>query len=180
MKFLEIELPGVYIIEPDIFKDERGIFIKTFHEMAFKERGLECNFKESFYSISKKGVIRGMHFQIPPYDHAKLIYVTSGKIVDIILDIRKELPTYGKYVAIELSSENGRILYVPKGCAHGFLAFEDNSTVIYLQTTIHSAEHDKGIRWDSFGMDWGIENPIISKRDMGFSKFENFDSFFTR
>jgi dTDP-4-dehydrorhamnose 3,5-epimerase len=181
MKFLETEIPGVYLIEPNIFQDERGIFIKTFHETTFKELKLDCDFKENLSSRSRKGVIRGMHFQTPPYECAKLVYVAFGRIIDVVLDVRKGSPTYGKFIAVDLSelfSGKGKMIYIPKGCAHGFLALEENSTVVYPQTAIYSAEHDKGIRWDSFGMDWGIENPIVSKKDSSFPKLEEFNSPF--
>lgn len=178
MIITETCIPGVFIIETDIYEDKRGIFIKTFNYTIFKEKGLEYDFKESFYSISKRGVVRGMHFQMPPYDYAKLVYATSGRIIDVVLDIRKGLPTYGKYISVELSAENGKCIYISRGCAHGFLALEDNSTVIYLQTKEYSPEHDKGVRWDSFGMNWEIEKPILSSRDSGFPKIDEIESHF--
>lgn len=178
MKIIKTDLRGLYIIEPKIFKDERGVFVKVFHEQAFKEADLLSNFKESFYSISKKDVIRGMHFQIPPFDHTKLVYTVEGKILDAILDIRKNSPTHGKYISVELSSQNRKAVYIPSGFAHGFVVKSDSATVIYMQTTIHSPEYDRGIRWDSFGMDWGIKDPIISERDRNFPSLDEFESPF--
>ncbi len=178
MEIINTSIINAFIIKPKIFKDERGIFVKTFHKDIFKQYGLTGDFKESFYSTSKKNVIRGMHFQIPPHDHVKIVYVTKGSILDVILDIRVGSPTYGKYVVQELSAENGFIVYIPKGCAHGFLSLEDDSCVIYLHSTTYEAECDTGIRYDSFGLDWGVNKPTISKRDQNLIEFESFDSPF--
>ena len=178
MKFVKTDLKGIYIIEPKVFEDNRGQFVKIFHKQTFRGKGLSCDFKESFYSTSRKDVIRGMHFQVPPQDHAKLVYVTSGRILDVVLDIRKNSPTYGKYVPVELSDVNKKSIYIPVGFAHGFCVLSEEATVVYMQTTMHSPEHDAGIRWDSFGMEWGIKNPILSERDKNFSELEEFDSSF--
>jgi dTDP-4-dehydrorhamnose 3,5-epimerase len=168
MKIIEASLPGLKIIEPDVFTDDRGAFIKPFHKETFEQNGIVGNFEESFFSISHKDVIRGMHFQIPPEDHAKLVYVPYGKILDVIVDLRKDSPTFGNYEKVELSGENHRMVYIPIGCAHGFLSLQDNSYTVYLQSTMRSAAHEAGIRFDSFGYDWGIEKPILSKRDQEF------------
>ncbi len=179
MQFSETRIPGVYIIEPRVFTDERGAFIKIFHKEEFQNHGLACEFKESFYSISQKGVIRGMHFQTPPHEHAKLIYVTREAIRDVIVDIRRGSPAYGEYVSVELSEENRKMLYVPAGCAHGFSALQDGACVIYSLTSVYAEDHDKGIRYDSFGFDWGrIEAPIVSLRDQGFPPLKDFQSPF--
>lgn len=172
MKIGKTNLDGVYEIENKIFRDERGIFIKTFHRDVFKEEGLETDFKESFYSVSKKNVIRGMHYQKPPYDHAKLVYVVSGEILDVAVDIRHGSGTHGQYFATILSAENGKSIYMAKGFAHGFLTMSDSATVVYLLSTVHSPEHDSGILWNSFGFEWGVSNPIISKRDESFNSFK--------
>ncbi len=178
MEFKKTKLEGVYIIEPSIFEDDRGIFIKAYNDSIFENAGIELEFKESFYSISKRNVIRGMHFQLPPHDYAKLVYVTEGVIVDVVLDIRKNSPTYAEYISVQLSSRNARQIYMPQGFAHGFAVISNSATVTYLQTAIHSPEYDTGIRWDSFGMDWNLKNPIISERDRNFPKLEEFDSPF--
>ncbi len=119
-----------------------------------------------------------MHFQLPPHDQAKLVYVPYGKIVDIVLDIRKNSPTYGESLSVKLSRENRKSLYIPSGCAHGFVSLSDNAIVVYMTTTTYQAEYDSGIRWDSFGYNWQIVNPIISKRDQSFIKFSEFESPF--
>ncbi|RJO59338.1 dTDP-4-dehydrorhamnose 3,5-epimerase [Candidatus Parcubacteria bacterium] len=178
MNIENTKLAGVFIIETPIFKDERGDFIKTFHQDFFKKNGLDFKLAESYFSVSEKNVIRGMHFQAPPAEHAKMVYVTQGKILDVVLDIRAGSPTYGQYLAVEISAENPKMLFISPGFAHGFLALENNSCVTYLLSSVHSPEHDQGVHIDSFDMDWGVKNPILSKRDQGFPRFEKFKSPF--
>jgi len=165
---MEIEntfIEDLKLIHLKEFKDIRGSFIKIHNRDYFMENGLETNFKESYYSISHKNVIRGMHFQIPPAEHTKLVFVNHGAIIDVVLDIRRNSNTYGKFFSCKMS-KNTTLLYIPIGCAHGFLSLEDNSIVSYFQTSVYNRECDKGIRYDSFGMDWGIVNPIVSERDL--------------
>jgi dTDP-4-dehydrorhamnose 3,5-epimerase len=177
MIFHHTNLEGVYEVENNQFKDHRGFFVKTFHDDVFKENGLEVSFKESFYSVSKKGVLRGMHFQMPPHDHSKLVYVTDGEIIDVIVDINQSSSTFGQYFTTILSSENAKSIYIEKGYAHGFLTLSESATVIYMTSTIHEPSADMGIRWDSFGFDWGIDSPILSDRDAKFEKLSNIDGF---
>src|SRR3989338_2101838 len=150
MKKIETKLKGVYIMGPDVFSDERGFFLKSFDKDTFIENSLVGNFEENFFSVSKKNVIRGMHFQTPPNDHAKLVYVTHGSILDVVLDIRKGSPTYGEYVSEELSAKNHKMIYIHRGCAHGFISLADNSCTVYLQETARRAESESGIKFDSF------------------------------
>ena len=121
-----------------------------------------------------------MHFQIPPHDHAKVVYVVSGKILDVILDLRKESSTYGQYFSVQLSAVDPSFLYIPSGMAHGFLSLEDNSKVLYMQTTTYSSECDKGILWNSFGVKWPLlaQDAIISQRDLAHPPFADFTSPF--
>ena len=171
---MEIEntlIPGLKLIHLNEFKDIRGSFINTFNFDFFAENNLETKFKESYYSISAKNVIRGMHFQIPPFEHTKLVYLNQGQIVDVVLDVRKASPTYGQHFSIELNTENPILVHIPEGCAHGFLSLEDHTMVTYLQTSCYNNTCDKGIKYNSFGMNWGIENPIISERDLSFTDF---------
>ncbi len=179
MNFKETKLAGLYVIETNILPDERGLFVKVFTKNLFEAAGLSADFQESYYSISKRGVIRGMHFQSPPTDHAKLVYVTRGTITDVILDIRAGSPTYGQYVSVELSEENRYLAYVPPGFAHGFAARTDEATVTYVQTSMYSPDHDQGIRADSFSFDWEITHPIQSKRDQTFPALADFKTPFT-
>lgn len=167
------EIDGAFIIENKQFQDHRGLFVKTFHKETFRSHGLETDFQESFYSVSKNNVLRGMHFQLPPQDHAKLVYVVNGEILDVAVDIRNDSSAFGLFVAVDLSAGNGKSLYLPKGFAHGFLTLSENATVVYMTTTVHSPEHDAGIRWDSFGFDWGCQSPIVSDRDANFASLNS-------
>ncbi|HFU74885.1 MAG TPA: dTDP-4-dehydrorhamnose 3,5-epimerase [Arcobacter sp.] len=178
MEFVKTEIEGLYLIKPKILEDNRGKFIKTFHLDTLKDHGLQGDFKEGYYSMSQKNVLRGMHFQTSPEDHEKLVYVPRGSILDVVLDIRKNSPTYGKYVSQQLNADNGYIFYIPKGCAHGFLSLEDNTNVTYMQTTMYAPNNDGGINCHSFGFDWGIKNPIVSERDLSFDNFSDFDTPF--
>jgi dTDP-4-dehydrorhamnose 3,5-epimerase len=174
----ETTLKGVYLLSTPVFSDSRGTFTKVFNSDFFEAHSLTTQFKESYYSFSKKGVIRGMHFQVPPFSHTKLVYVSNGSITDVVLDLRKDSPTFGKFEKFELSRKNGASIYIAPGLAHGFEAMEDNSCVAYLQTTTHSPEHDHGIKFDSFGMSWNTSNPIMSERDSTFPTLANFESPF--
>jgi dTDP-4-dehydrorhamnose 3,5-epimerase len=178
MDFIETAIPGLFIIKPRVFEDSRGVFVKNFQAAKFESRGLESGFRELFYSYSRKGVIRGMHFQKPPHDHAKLVYVTAGAVRDVIVDLRRGSPAYGQAVSAELSAVNHQAVYIPRGCAHGFLSLEDGSCVNYLQTTEHEPSADSGIRYDSFGFDWECAAPVLSDRDRAFPSFADFDTPF--
>lgn len=167
MNFIEKEIPGLFQLDLFNATDQRGTFVKTFQSEEFEMHGLETTFRESFFSINKKNVIRGMHFQQPPYDHAKLVYCTSGKILDVIVDIRKNSHSYGKFVTIEISEENHQGIYMPPGMAHGFCCLT-NATMVYLTSTVHSSKADNGLRWDSFGFEWPVKKPIMSERDCAF------------
>ncbi|QXF36022.1 dTDP-4-dehydrorhamnose 3,5-epimerase [Photorhabdus luminescens] len=171
MKITELKLNGCYLIEPKRFTDDRGAFVKTYHKRIFEENNLNFSFKEEFYSISAKNVIRGMHFQVPPEDHEKIVYCPKGRVLDVFLDIRSESPTFGQFMAIELNEENTFQLYLSKGIAHGFLSLEDNSIMVYKTSTVYSPEFDKGIKWNSFGFSWPISGPILSARDEQFPLF---------
>ncbi len=171
-------LPGVHLLQPKVFIDTRGDFVKTFHVGAFAELGIDFKPVEEFFSTSRKGVLRGMHFQLPPHDHAKLVYCIRGRVLDVLLDLRKASPTFGQFASAELSRENHHQFYIPSGIAHGFLSLEDDSVMVYKTTTVHAPTHDAGIRWDSFGFDWGIAAPLISPRDLAFAALTEFGSPF--
>ncbi len=175
---IDTPLEGLKIIQTRVFEDNRGIFKKIFSAEEFKQLGFTTDLKESYFSVNKKDVIRGMHFQIPPADHVKIVYVVSGKIIDVVVDIRKNSVTYGKVFSVELTHENGRYIYIPKGFAHGFLSLEDNTIVHYLQTSCYNTECDRGISYNSIDFNWGIKNPIISERDLSHPDFSDFKSPF--
>ncbi|PLY06389.1 MAG: dTDP-4-dehydrorhamnose 3,5-epimerase [Arcobacter sp.] len=174
MKIINTPIEGLKIFEPRIFEDIRGKFVKTFTNDFFIENGLNIDIKETYYTISHKDVIRGMHFQTPPHDYIKLVYVPSGSILDVVLDIRENSPTYGEYFSIKLSSENRKILIIPIGLAHGFKSLENNTNVTYMQTTCYSPSNDDGIKYDSFDFNWESINPKLSDRDLSFQNFNNF------
>ncbi|XZF14483.1 dTDP-4-dehydrorhamnose 3,5-epimerase [Chitinophagaceae bacterium MMS25-I14] len=174
----ETILPGAYLLELPAFTDDRGLFVKTFHDTTLKTAGIDFSLKESYFSVSKKDVIRGMHFQTPPHQHAKIVFCPQGAILDVIVDLRKGSPTYGQHFAQELSAENHLAFYIPEGFAHGFKALEDNSVTYYLVSSEYSQPHDTGIRYDSIGIDWNVTDPILSARDLSFDSIEAFDSPF--
>jgi len=178
LRIIDTEFESLKIVETYLFKDVRGVFGKTFNLDVFNSSKIHPYFNEFFYSVSKKGVIRGMHFQIPPFDNEKLVFVVKGKIIDVVLDIRKNFKTFGKYFSIELSDENKKALYVPKGFAHGFKGIQNENIVCYLTTSVYSKEHDCGIKWDSFGFNWNCKDPIVSERDRSFLPFSKFKSPF--
>ena len=163
--FIPTPIAGCFEIQPVVRYDERGHFVKTFYASEFSALNLEYDFIEEYYSSSHKGVIRGMHFQLPPHDHAKLVYCVSGSVLDVVLDLRSDSPTFGQYYSTEINSKNAKMLYVPKGLAHGFSSLEPESIMMYKVTSIYAPQHDTGIHWASFGFDWGIQNPVVSQRD---------------
>ena len=174
----ETLIPGCFEIRPVVRADERGRFVKTFHEPDFRELGLETGFKEEYYSVSGKGVLRGLHFQRPPMDHVKLVYCVRGKVFDAVLDLRKDSPAYGKHAAVELSAEKANMLYLPRGVAHGFYTLTEDAVMMYKVTTVYSPEHDCGILWNSAGIPWPDSSPNISSRDSSFTNFNDFETFF--
>jgi dTDP-4-dehydrorhamnose 3,5-epimerase/CDP-3, 6-dideoxy-D-glycero-D-glycero-4-hexulose-5-epimerase len=178
MNLIQTPFSDLYLLQPNIINDSRGQFIKTFNKEFFLQIGLDITIKESYYSISHLNVIRGMHFQTPPHEHTKLVYVSHGKITDVVLDIRKNSPTYGKFFDIELSAQNGMIIVIPTGFAHGFKSIEADTIVHYMQTTSYAPKHDCGLHHDSFGYDWKTENPILSERDHSFQSFDEFKTPF--
>lgn len=177
-KVVKTKLEGCIELVPNIFEDNRGISVKHFHQSTFEKIGIQEKFQEDLMVISKKGVFRGLHFQQPPFAQAKLVYCIKGKIQDVVLDIRKSSLTYGKYQIIELSSQKMNSLYIPNGFAHGYLTVEDQSIVMYKMSSEYKPEAEGGIRWDSLGICWDVDNVIISERDRSFMEFSEFKSKF--
>ena len=172
-------IEGLYEITAKVFRDQRGDFVKTFHLDRFTELGLNTRWRERFWSSSHAGVIRGLHFQIPPSDHVKLVTCCAGKIWDVVVDLRRSSPTFGKYVGLELTADNGRMLYIPRGMAHGFLALTEGAVVQYDVETVHDPACDRGIRWDGCGISWPIQGqPVMSTRDAAFPCLSDFESPF--
>ena len=174
----ETIIPGCFEIIPKIFHDYRGSFVKVFNESFFKEHGLNVDFKEEYYSVSYKNVLRGLHFQIPPFDHEKIVYCVLGEVMDVAVDLRVDSITYGKHVEIILSNKDGKIVYLPRGIAHGFYVLSDFAIMVYKTSAIYSPNYDSGILWNSVPIDWPNNEPIISIRDSNFESFKNFISPF--
>lgn len=171
-------IPGCFEVQPRLLDDERGRFVKVFHSAAFARLGLATDFKEEYYSRSRKGVIRGMHFQTPPADHVKMVYCTHGEVFDVVLDLRVGSPSYGQVATFILSADKGNYVYIPKGLAHGFCTISDSATLVYKVTTVYAPESDNGVLWSSAPVDWPIPTPIVSTRDAGLIKFSDFESPF--
>ena len=178
MKVIELEIPGCYLIQPNIFRDARGTFVKTYNWDVCREFGMEFELREEFYSVSEENVLRGMHFQIPPADHEKMVFCPKGKVRDVILDIRSDSPTFGRHLAFDLNESNGIQLFLAKGIAHGFLSLESGSLMVYKTSSVYAPDLDSGIKWDSFGCDWRTENPMVSPRDNQFPHFSKDSKIF--
>jgi len=175
---LETEFPGLVVLQPRIFQDHRGTFVKTFHADLFQSLGLKFTPQEEFFSTSNQGVLRGMHFQLPPAAHAKLVYCVSGSVLDVVLDLRRSSPMYGRSYARSLNSVNRELLFIPVGFAHGFLALVEGTTMVYQTDTVHAPAQDAGILWNSFGFSWPAPQPELSSRDAAFPPWQNFQSPF--
>lgn len=168
MNAINTDIEGLLIIEPKVFVDHRGWFTETYSKEKFNEIGIKADFLQDNHSFSsQKGTLRGLHFQINPKSQAKLIRCTKGKILDVAVDLRKGSTTYKKWVAVELSEENKKQLFIPKGFAHGFLTLTDNAEVQYKVDEYYSPEHERSIRFDDqeIGVEWGITNPVLSEKD---------------
>ena len=168
MKKIETALPEVFIIEPQVFGDHRGYFMETYNEAKFHELGITNVFVQDNQSFTaQKGTLRGLHFQNDPMAQAKLVRCGRGAVLDVAVDIRKGSPNYLKWVAVELSAENKRMLFIPRGFAHGFVTLTDDVEFIYKVDNLYSKENDRGIRFDdpAIGVEWGVENPILSQKD---------------
>jgi len=180
MNIKELEIPGCYQITPNVFKDDRGIFTKTFHWETLSKYNLDIDLKEEFYSISKKNVLRGLHFQSPPSAHNKLVYCPKGAVLYFFVDVRLGSPTYGKHLSIELNEKNTLILFLPIGIAHGFLSLENDSLMIYKTDYSYDPNTDGGIEFFSCGIELPIDHSkvIISDRDLNLIAFESYQSEF--
>ncbi len=181
MKMTPAPLNGLLVLEPAVHTDERGSFSETFNEQVWTElTGLKNDFVQDNQSISRKGVLRGLHFQKPPFAQGKLVRVTKGKVWDVAVDMRKNTLTFGQYWGLELSAENKKQLWIPPGFAHGFVALEDDTVFLYKCTALYNKESEGGLRWDDPGIaiKWPMENPIVSEKDQKLPGFNDFISPF--
>lgn len=180
MKIIKTAIEGLLIIEPKVFEDERGCFFESWNKDYFAQHGLNWDFVQDNQSCSVKNVIRGLHFQIPPYEQGKLIRVIKGSVLDVAVDLRKNSPTYGKHFKMNIKASDTKMLWIPPGFAHGFLTLEDNTVFFYKCTKKYHKESERTISWNcpKLNIDWGIENPLISPKDTKAPLFEKFDSPF--
>lgn len=182
MKFIKTKIPDLIIIEPSVFEDERGYFLESFNLNNFKKNIYKVKFVQDNESKSSKGVLRGLHFQKPPFEQAKLVRCIEGKVIDVAVDIRRGSRTYGKHVAIELSGENKRQLFIPRGFAHGFSVLSESAVFAYKVDNIYAPAFDLGIRYNDkdLNIQWGLnkEEIKVSKKDKNLPYFKDFDSPF--
>lgn len=179
MKVSTFQLEGLLLIEPKIFQDDRGFFFESFNKEKYKEiLGGNIDLVQDNISVSKKNVLRGLHFQSPPFAQGKLVTVIKGRVLDVAVDLRKDSATYGQYQSIELSAENKLQFWVPPGFAHGFLALEDETIFSYKCSNYYSPKHENTILWNdaNLSIDWKINNPIISDKDKVGDDFSTFVS----
>lgn len=180
MKIEKLAIEGLLIIQPNVFKDGRGYFFEGYNQSKYHEHGLNANFVQDNLSKSAKGVLRGLHFQNPPYAQGKLVSVVRGAVIDVAVDIRRESPTYGQHHSVLLSEENSTQFFIPPGFAHGFLTLEDNTIFTYKCTEGYNKSSEGSILWNDkdLGIDWGIENPIVSEKDQVSQLFSQLESKF--
>ena len=180
MKIIKTEIEGLLIIEPRVFEDKRGYFFESWSKDAFENAGLDINFVQDNQSLSSKGVVRGLHFQNPPFAQGKLVRVLKGSVLDVAVDIRKNSPTYGKYLSVHLTEENKTMFWIPPGFAHGFSTLEDNTMFSYKCSGIYNKESEGSLMWNDtdLNIDWQIKNPIISEKDQISELFTNFKTQF--
>jgi dTDP-4-dehydrorhamnose 3,5-epimerase len=178
MQFVPLSLPGCFLIEEAPRLDDRGMFLKTFQIDAFESAGLAVRFAEEYFTLSKKGVLRGMHFQVPPYDHAKVASCLSGSVFDVVLDLRVGSPTFGKAESVVLDRDGHCQIYIAPGIAHGFYALTDDVLMYYRVTSLYAPQYDMGVQWRSVPVVWPNATPTLSVRDAGFPAIEDFVSPF--
>lgn len=166
MRVIATELPGVLIVEPQVFADRRGFFLESYNQQRYAEHGIDVAFVQDNHSRSARGTLRGLHYQAPP-GQGKLVRVVAGEVFDVAVDIRRGSPTYGRWVGVTLSAENHRQLYVPTGFAHGFCVVSESADFLYKVTSYYAPAEERGIAWDdpALGIEWPVQDPILSDRD---------------
>ena len=180
MEIIKTPLEGLLIIKPDVFEDDRGYFFESFNTDKFLKAGLDLHFMQDNESKSKKGVLRGLHFQAPPFAQGKLVRVMRGSVLDVAVDIQKNSPTYGKWESIELSGKNKLMYWIPAGFAHGFATLEDDTIFFYKCTNVYNKASEGSLLWNDpkLGINWGIADPVISDKDKVSPGVEGFVSPF--
>ena len=180
MKVNETGFRGLYLIEPDVFADARGYFFESWNKERFIRHGLELDFVQDNESMSGANVLRGLHFQLPPWEQGKLVRIIRGSALDVVVDLRKSESTFGKNYKVVLSAEEKNLLWIPPGFAHGFLTLEDNTIFSYKCTQLYNRESEMALAWNDpeLAIDWGISDPIVSEKDKSAGLFRNFNSPF--
>jgi dTDP-4-dehydrorhamnose 3,5-epimerase len=180
MKIITTTLEGLLIIEPDVYTDDRGYFFESYNREAFRKIGLDQDFVQDNESRSAKGVLRGLHFQVPPHEQGKLVRVVKGAVQDVAVDLRKNSPTYGQHEIIEISGGNKRMMFIPSGFAHGFLTLEDDTVFCYKCTGVYHRESERGILWNDpeLNIRWATSAPSLSDKDKNCILFRDFNSPF--
>ncbi|PKP53032.1 MAG: dTDP-4-dehydrorhamnose 3,5-epimerase [Bacteroidetes bacterium HGW-Bacteroidetes-1] len=180
MEIIETKISDLLIVKPVVFEDNRGYFFESYNKDKFSQHGIDHNFIQDNESKSVKGVLRGLHFQAPPYAQGKLVRVMKGAVLDVAVDIRKNSPTYGEWASILLTESNKWMYWVPPGFAHGFVTMEDNTVFFYKCTNLYNKASEGSIRWNDpdLNIDWGIESPVLSEKDQHAPLFRDFISPF--
>tara|TARA_Y100000589_G_C26964575_1_gene552070 strand:+ start:190 stop:732 length:543 start_codon:yes stop_codon:yes gene_type:complete len=180
MKIINTPLDGLLVFAPEIYEDDRGYFFESWNKKIFKEFGLNYEFNQDNQSLSKYGVLRGLHFQNPPYAQGKLVRVVKGKVLDVVVDIRSDSSTYGSHYKIELSETNKLIFWIPPGFAHGFITLENDTIFSYKCTSVYNKQSEQALLWSdkTLNIDWQIKKPIVSQKDQNAIKFLSFKSKF--
>jgi dTDP-4-dehydrorhamnose 3,5-epimerase len=168
MKFHTCHFSDLFVIDPAVYGDQRGVFFESYNKNLFGKNNLNCDFVQDNVSVSKKNVLRGLHFQNPPFAQGKLVSVLQGAVLDVVVDIRLASATYGQHYAVELSAGNRKMMYVPVGFAHGFVTLEDNTIFSYKCTNGYNKSAEGGLLWNdpALKIDWLTENPILSDKDL--------------
>ena len=184
MKFIKTDIPGLVVIAPTVFGDARGYFLESYNKKAFEENIGSVNFVQDNESKSSKGVLRGLHFQKPPFDQAKLVRCVEGEVLDVAVDIRKNSPTFGSHISVILSGDNKRQVFIPRGFAHGFVVLSESAIFSYKVDNWYAPEYEAGIHWNDnkLNIHWGIDQKevVVSEKDAKLPKFSEFQSPFTK
>ncbi|PLX11330.1 MAG: dTDP-4-dehydrorhamnose 3,5-epimerase [Marinilabiliales bacterium] len=180
MEVIKTKIPDLYIVKPRVFEDHRGYFFESYNKEMFLRNGIDQNFVQDNESKSSKGVLRGLHYQKPPFAQGKLVRVMQGAVLDVAVDIRTNSPTYGQWASVELTQDNKWMYWVPPGFAHGFVTLEENTVFFYKCTNVYNKESEGSIMWNDpdLNIDWQVENPILSDKDKNGPLFKDFISPF--
>jgi dTDP-4-dehydrorhamnose 3,5-epimerase len=178
IQVLETKIHGCYELRPTVINDQRGFFAKIFHRPLWEELGLCTHFEEEYVTRSLPGTLRGLHFQVPPMHHHKVVLCLRGRAWDVAVDLRRDSPTFGEHISVNLSCTMANALYLPAGLAHGFCVTGAEALLYYKLSSVYSPAHDGGIRWDSAGIPWPISDPVLSERDMKLGSLDDFNTPF--